>query len=246
MVDAWITLSPRNAALASKSTPVDRTYAIPPGLPPARFAAEPRQDVRAKLGIPSNAFVVGSVARLSRQKRPDVLIEAARIAAREVPDLLLLFVGDGELRNEAQRLADELLDGRALFAGHRNDAVTLLPALDIFCLPSDFEGVPFALLEAMAMELAVIATDVQGSGEAIRDGEDGLLVPRGQPEMIADAILRLAREPGLRRALGRAAHSRFLEVFTADKMVDATVALYEEIITRKNGRRQVLQRSHEA
>jgi glycosyltransferase involved in cell wall biosynthesis len=228
-VDRWVVLSERNRQLLAKKYGVKerRIWIIPPGLPVDRFPPAPPAEARRLLGLDEGSFVVGTVGRISRQKRHDLLIEACAQVATGKPETRLVILGDGELRKETERLAAERLPGRVLFAGHRSDVPALLPAFDVFCLSSDYEGLPFAILEAMAMGRAIVTTDVQGAGEAVRNEQEGLLVPAGEPGPLATAILRLGRDRAFAERLGERARERFLSTFTADRMVARTVQLYE-------------------
>jgi glycosyltransferase involved in cell wall biosynthesis len=237
--DAWIVLSDRNRVLlASEHVHPRSIHVVPPGLPPARFDAPLAPNAaRRALGVPAEAFIVGTVGRLARVKRHDVLIRALSALADTIPELHLAILGDGELREETEQLASELMPGRVTFAGHRADVPRLLRAFDIFALSSDFEGLPFALLEAMAVGRAIVTADVQGAGEAVRDGREGLVVPRRDPDALAAAIVILARDKDLADRLGRAARERFLARFTGDLMVDRTEALYVRLLAAKRDRR---------
>jgi glycosyltransferase involved in cell wall biosynthesis len=235
-VDAWIALSPRNARLLATRMAVRSGHirVIPPGLVPDRFEGMSREEARLALGIPLDTFLVGTVGRIAPQKRHDLLIRAGALAASRIPGLAVAVLGDGELLSDMRALGERVLPGRVLFAGHVTNGHRLLPAMDVFCLPSDYEGVSFALLEAMEMGKAIVASDVQGSGEVIDDGVHGLLVPAGRPEPIADAIVRLARDRELAGRLGRHARARFFAEFTAEKMIDQTADLYRQLLASRN------------
>jgi glycosyltransferase involved in cell wall biosynthesis len=230
-VDCWIVLSARNEALLrSAHSTTKQARVIPPGLPIDRFDRPlTRRDARHELALPLDGFILGTVGRLARQKRHDLLIRGAAAAASTVSDLYVAILGEGELREETQRLADELMPGRLRLLGHRADVARLLPAFDAFALPSDYEGLSFAMLEAMAVGLPIIATDVQGSGEALTDGVNGLLVPSGGIEELAFAIRQVAQDPEVAVALGRKAAETFQLRYTADRMIEETLALYGEV-----------------
>jgi glycosyltransferase involved in cell wall biosynthesis len=239
-VDRWIVLSARNRALMAASRSIDPSSisVVLPGLPEDRFLRLPdRSTASATAEVGAASTVVGTVGRLSRQKRHDVLIEAVALASRHVPDLMLVIVGEGELETATRRLAEERIPGQVTFTGYRSDAIEVLPAFDIFAMSSDFEGLPFALLEAMAAGRAIVTTDVQGAGEAVRDRREGLVVPRRDPDALASAIVSLARDRELAARLGAAAHERFYKEFTADQMIDRTEALYLELLADRRGNR---------
>jgi len=232
-VDRWIVLSERNRELmaASRGLAPEGISVVFPGLPEERFRELPSAPAaRHEIALEPKSTSVGAVGRLSQQKRHDVLIEAVALASRQLPDLRLVIVGEGELETLTRRLAQERIPGQITFTGYRSDAIRLLPAFDIFVMSSDFEGLPFALLEAMASGRPIVTTDVQGAGEAVRDGREGLVVPRRDPEALAEGILTLARDKELAARLGGAARARFLAEFTAERMLDRTEALYRELL----------------
>jgi glycosyltransferase involved in cell wall biosynthesis len=244
-VNAWIVLSERNAQLlagrggrpggrneqATGAVCTRSVRVIAPGLPIDRFDQPlSRADARRELGLPADAFILGTAGRLARQKRHDLLIGGAAKAANTVPDLYVAILGEGELREETQHVADELMPGRVRLLGHRPDVPRLLLAFDAFALPSDYEGLPFAILEAMAIGLPIIATDVQGSGEALTDGVNGILIEKGSSTELASAIERIAVDSTLAARLGEEAAASFRRHYTADRMVDETEALYRDVL----------------
>ena len=239
--DVWITLSERNRELLVRAGVDSRLISVvPPGLPADRFETPAtRLAARELIGVPSGGFIVGTAGRLARQKRHDVLIRAVSSLTDLIPTIHLVVMGDGELRDETELLARQLLPGRITFSGHRKDVPSILTALDVFALSSDFEGLPFALLEAMATGLAIVSTDVQGAGEAIRDSEEGLLVPPNDPASLARAIARLAESRGLAEQLGGRARLRFLQEYTAPLMVKRTDAIFVKVLSDKARRSSI-------
>jgi glycosyltransferase involved in cell wall biosynthesis len=239
-VDRWVTLSERNRKLfaASRGLAPRAISVVFPGLPEERFRKLPSaQTARREISLEPKSTAIGTLGRLSQQKRHDVLIEAVALASRNVPDLQLVIVGEGELETATRRLAEERIPGQVTFTGYRSDAIDVLPAFDIFAMSSDFEGLPFALLEAMAAGRPIVTTDVQGAGEAVRNGREGLVVPRRDSEALAAAIVTLAQDRDLADRLGRAARERFREEFTADQMIDRTEALYLELLAERRSPR---------
>jgi glycosyltransferase involved in cell wall biosynthesis len=239
-VDRWVVLSERNRELlaASRGLAPRAISVVFPGLPEERFSELPNAPAaRQGISLEPKVTSIGTVGRLSPQKRHDVLIEAVAVASRQVPDLKLVIVGDGEVEAATRRLTEQRIPGQVMFTGYRSDAIELLPAFDIFAMSSDFEGLPFALLEAMATGRPIVTTDVQGAGEAVRDGQEGLVVPRRDPDAFARAIVILSRDRELASRLGAAARERFLAEFTADKMIDRTEALYLELLADRRGNR---------
>ena len=190
--------------------------------------------VRRAWGIPVNAPLLGSVGRLHPQKgQADLLIALARVRER-VPAVRLLLVGTGELRADLEAQARSLGLGEAVtFAGLRPDVPEILSALDVFVLPSLWEGMPNVVLEAMAAALPVVATAVGGTPEAVVDGVTGLLVPPRDPEPLARAIERLLCDPTLGRKMGQAGRARVDRYFSIGQTVRQTQELYETLLREK-------------
>ena len=181
------------------------------------------------LGIPDGAPVVGNVAALTGHKDHATLLEAAGIVLRRRPEARFVIVGEGPLRRELEaRVREGGLAGRVVFAGFRDDVDRLLPAFDVFCLSSHLEGLGTSLLDAMAFGRPVVATAAGGIPEAVEDGSTGVVVPVRDPVALAQALLALLDDPDRRRRLGAAGRKRFLERFTADRMVEETLRVYEE------------------
>ena len=162
-----------------------------------------RNEVRRELGIDPATPLIGAVGRLSPVKGHAHFIRAARLIVEKEPAAKFLIVGDGPLRSELEICAKRLGIGDAcLFVGARHDVYDLVAAMDVFVLPSVDEGIPMALLEAMALETPVVATAVGGVPEVVEHRATGLLVRSGDEPGLADASLELIREPRLARTLG--------------------------------------------
>jgi glycosyltransferase involved in cell wall biosynthesis len=195
--------------------------------PPAPGGAE----ALAALGVPDGAPVVGNVAALTGHKDHATLLRAARIVLDRAPRARFVIVGDGELRPRLLALHRELGLGQGcLFAGFRDDVDRLLPAFAVFCLSSHMEGLGTSLLDAMAFARPVVATRAGGIPDAVEDGVTGRLVPPRDPAALAAALLELLDDAPRRDAMGRAGRRRFQERFTADRMVEATLAVYDEVV----------------
>jgi len=190
--------------------------------------------MRCAFGVPAQGLLVGAVGRLHPQKGfANLLVAVARVRER-LPAIRLLLVGDGALRRELVARAEALgLAEVVTFAGSRGDVPEILAALDLFVLPSLWEGLPNAVLEAMAAGLPVVATAAGGTPELVVDGETGLLVPPGDVTALEEAIERLLRDPGLRRKMGEAGRKRVEGHFTIKQTVAQTVALYETLLRQK-------------
>lgn len=213
----------------------DRFVVIPNGIDLAPFDPSPdAREARARLGLPPEAPVVGTVAMLVPVKRIDVLLAAMKTVVRRSSEAALLIVGDGRLRASLQQRAEtSSLSGRVRFLGLRDDVPDLLPAFDVFALSSDDEGYPTSLIEAMAAGRPVVATDVGGVSEVARHGESGLLIPRRDPDRLADAILSLLKSPDRARAMGLRGRQIARERFDVRRMVERVDALYQELLREK-------------
>ena len=179
-----------------------------------------------------NGLRLMCIARLAPVKGQEVLLEALR----RVPDGVRVdFAGEdlergGAYRGQLERLAAELgVQGRVRFLGHRDDPRELLRGSGGLVLSSFSEGLPLVVLEAMAEARAVVATTAGGTPEAVVHGETGILVPPGDPERLAAALERLAAEPALQGAYGRAGYARVAAQFTVERMVERTITVYEEL-----------------
>jgi glycosyltransferase involved in cell wall biosynthesis len=182
------------------------------------------------LSIPPDASVVGTVTRLSPQKAPlDFVAAAAQVAAQR-PDVHFVVVGDGPLRAEVEaQIAAAGFTDRFHLTGLRRDVPDLLHSFDVFALTSLWEGLPRVLPQAMAAGLPIVATAADGNAEAVEDGVNGLLTPPGDPQALAEGVLRLLDDPALATQMSAAGRERADE-FGARKMVDDIAALYETLL----------------
>jgi glycosyltransferase involved in cell wall biosynthesis len=207
-----IAVSDGVAGSIRSSVPVDVVvHGTDPSL--AVTGAAARAEARADLGIAPDARLVGTVGNFTAKKDQATLLRAvAELPARGLGgggDTMLVLVGLGPLEAELKALAAGLgVADRVLFPGSRDDVYRLLPALDVFALSSRFEGLPIALLEAMATGVAPVATTVGGIPEVITDGQNGLLVDPGDPSALAAALGRVLGDDELRAHLGAAAAVR--------------------------------------
>ena len=212
-----------------------RVVSIPTGIDLARYIPGDRAAARRSLGLPVAAPIVGIVATLRSWKGHRFLLQA--IAAMSRKDVLLLVVGDGPQRAALEALATKLdLAQRVRFAGNQADVVPWMQAVDIFCLPSYAnEGVPQALMQAMACGLPVVTTTVGSIGEIVADGETGVLVPAESVERLRDAVAALLEDAGRRDALGGRALAAARERFGEARMVERMVALFGEATRERHG-----------
>jgi glycosyltransferase involved in cell wall biosynthesis len=189
------------------------------------------QCVRAELHLGAGPLI-GMVGRLSPEKGGDIFLEAVQRVVQVMPGVTALVAGTGPQATELQQLARELdLDGTVHFLGARADISVLNRLLDVFVLPSREEACPMALLEAMAAERAVIATEVGGNPEVVTHGVNGCLVPPADPQALAQAILALLGDDRSRATLGAAARQRVASAFTRERMVRETLSFYQHLLT---------------
>jgi glycosyltransferase involved in cell wall biosynthesis len=203
--------------------------------PIAAWTEKERQAFRAREGIPAGARVVLCVSNFYPYKGHVDLIEAAGRVVPQDPYVVFLLVGrDAGTLEECKRLARERVPEHAIrFLGGRTDVPDLIRACDLFVHPSHEEGFSNAILEAMAGGKPVVACDVGGNQEAVCDGETGLLVPVRRPQALADATVRLLRDPGLRNNMGEKGKERATEHFSLERMVREMEALYKSLLEEK-------------
>jgi glycosyltransferase involved in cell wall biosynthesis len=214
-------------ALELKEVSAAKLHVVLNGTDLARFVpdASLRAKTRAELGIPENAWVVGTVGRMAAVKNQALLVRA--VAPMLGPEKRLIIVGHGDLAEPTRALAAELgVAAFAHFPGETRDVPRYLAAFDVFALSSDSEGLPLSLAEAMACELPIVSTAVGGVPKVVDDGETGLLVAKGDTEALRAALERLDRDRALASLMGRrgqeVAHARY----SADRMTDRYEAIY--------------------
>jgi L-malate glycosyltransferase len=215
--------------------PAQRIISIQNGVDTDRFQPNgERMALREGLGWPARGFIIGSVGRLVPVKNYATLLRAAARVASRVPQLTLALVGDGPLDGELKTLAEQLgIADRVSFLGYRDDVPNLLNAMDIFVLPSLREGMPNAVLEAMACGLPVIASEVGGASEIVRDRENGLLVCPTDVEQLSQHLYQLALSPERCRAMGIAGRRCIEREFKMEHMVNKYTNLYLALAGRK-------------
>lgn len=199
----------------------DQADYIPNGIELERFSAA-RQ--------PNDALTVGMVGSLTSVKNPELFVRAAAKVIEEHPTVRFMHIGKGPLMDDMHTLARELeIDDSITFYGQRDDVSALLGRMDIFALTSTSEGMPNAVMEAMAAGLPVVATDVGDCRELITDGENGLIVPTGDVNALASALIRLIEDAELRRRMGRRSHER-IQAFDVGRMAQHYQAVYEQVM----------------
>jgi glycosyltransferase involved in cell wall biosynthesis len=191
-----------------------------------------RDVARAELGVGQDELLIATVANLRANKDYPTMLAAARRLADTGDPGCFVSVGQGPLAEDLEATRERLgLGERFRFLGYRDDPVRVLVAADVFCLSSRFEGLPIALLEAMAAGLPVVATRVGGVPAVVTDGREGRLVPPGDPDALATALAELA-DPGLRSRCAAAASQR-VRAFGIDRAVQRQQELYEQLADRR-------------
>lgn len=208
-------------------------YGIEPiGIPPGSFD---RAAYRASLGVAPNDVMALNLARLSEQKGHKYLFEALASLRKEAtfPNLKCVLAGDGPLQESLeQQVSDMGLSEQLTFLGFRKDVTELLWACDFLVLPSLWEGLPLVLLEALSAGKPCIATEVDGSAEAVQDGKTGIVVPARDPKSLADAIVRLVQNEGQTRQFGDNALQLFEDRFHIKAHIERVQSVYLEQYAR--------------
>jgi len=173
-----------------------------------------------------------TAARLSRQKGLEFLIRGMREVVKIFPEATLLIVGDGELEAQLKGLTSELdLSSHVIFTGHRGDVLSLVASCDLFVLPSLWEGMPYALLEAMLASRPIVTTTI--SSHVVLNGQTGLVVPPSDPAALAEAVIKILRDPGLASRMGRSGRERLETHFSAERMARETLEVYNNVLGKK-------------
>ncbi|MDP2856110.1 MAG: glycosyltransferase family 4 protein, partial [bacterium] len=202
-----------------------------------RYAPSPdAAAARAALGLPADASVVGMVGRLTYEKGYGDFFRAAVTVRQALPQARFLVVGPADRQEEAEfrRLVDSLgLTDAVTFAGMRTDLPCVYPAMDVVCLPSYREGLPVVLMEAAAMGLPCVASDIRGCRDVVLHEVTGLLTAPGDPASLAAAIVALLRDPARRQQMGQAARQRAETVFDQRLVFAQVESEYTRLLSAK-------------
>jgi len=191
--------------------------------------------LREELGIPNDTTVIGTVGRLEHRKNYHCMLRTARMVVAQAQNVHFAAAGDGPLMPDLATTRDGLgLAGRFHFLGYRPDVAQLLQDFDIFAFTSVGEGFGRAVAEAMATECPVVATDVVGVNEVVAPGQTGYLVPLDREEELATRIIKLARDPELRRKMGQAGRKRVQEHFSLSSMAAKFAHLYTQLVNNNH------------
>lgn len=238
-VDRLIAVSPevQEYHLDNTGIPENKVMVIENGVNVAAFSGyeDAAKVVRAEFGITPAAPLFGIIGRLKPQKDLPTFLLAAVEILHQQPDARFLVVGDGPLREELEAQAKELgLFPALIFTGMRKDISAIMTALDVLVLSSLWEGLPIILLEAMAAARPVVSTAVDGVRSVVIPDESAILVDTGSSSALAQACVRLARDPALRLKMGRVGLKRVSEFYSLDVMIDRISALYNQLLTDHN------------
>ena len=189
---------------------------------------------RQEIGVENDCFLVVTAGRLVPVKGHTYLITALAQVITAIPNIRLVFLGDGELRGELLGQVKTLgLEKQVLFPGMRSDVPEIISCSDLFVLPSVNEGFGVVLLEAMAMRCPIVATNVGGVPEVVLDGETGILVPPGDPVPLARGIIQLLKDPSIALKMAECGYQRLKACFDIRETVSKTEHLYKELLERK-------------
>jgi glycosyltransferase involved in cell wall biosynthesis len=215
--------------------PRERAHYVPNGVPDIYDPHRPAVEWGA--AIPADAAVIGMVARLAWPKDPDTLLDAALLVRSRIPSTHLVFAGGGpEESRLRKRIRERNAEAFVHLLGQRRDVARLLHRFDVFALSSLTEGHSMAILEAMSARRAIVATGVGGNPHLLDGGKCGILTPPGDAQGMAEAIVRLLRSPDEAERLAARARQRFLEHYTLDRMGEAYLTLYADVIASRVAR----------
>lgn len=207
-----------------------KVLVVPNGVEMARFAPSlTRQRARERLGITDDRYIIGTLGRLETQKGLPYLIEALRLLSESGNRAFLLIVGSGREEGRLREMVSRCgLEDCVQFLGMRRDVPEIHRVMDVFVLPSLWEGLPIALLEAMASGLPVVATPVGGIPEVIQNGKNGLLVPKEDPVALAEALLKIRQSPLWAEELGREGRETVRERYSHRRVAEHVMEIYRE------------------
>jgi len=223
----------RKFAIEREHMPAGKMVTVYNGIDTDQFNISPeeRETVRREIGLAPGDVAVGSMGELTRQKGYRYLLEAVPEILKANPAVKFLIAGEGEVKYSLLALRDKLgVKSQVSFLGFREDVPRLLAAFDLFVLPSLWEGLPVALIEAMAAAKPIVATDVDGNCEVIGRDEAGIAVEPRNPPALARALLELIGNPELRRRMGLKGRKRAEELFDVRIMIKNYEELYEDCL----------------
>jgi len=219
----------RQFLMERERVPAEKITLVQNAIDPARYSKScgTRAEARKTLGLPPDVPVVAGVGRLNPQKNFSLFIQIAAEVSKRHPEAVFLLAGEGPEEELLRRSGREAgLGERLVFSGCVSDTRPVYLAADVLLMPSLFEGLPMTLLEAMAMEVPVVASSLDGIAEVVEDGMDGFLVPSGTRDLFAERVCRLLDDPALAARPGRAASEKIASRFSAARMCAEVEAIY--------------------
>jgi glycosyltransferase involved in cell wall biosynthesis len=235
LADTTINVSNNNKQLGQKYIKSFKSEVIQNGIDLDKFNPDREyKDLRKEFGIPKDKVVIGFVARMTEQKDPITLIRAFNAVLEQATKnkYFLLFVGDGDLKDAVIKETGKLgLDKNVVyFESFRQDIPDILKCIDIFCLPSLWEGLSLGLLEAMAMKKAVIATAVDGTKEVVKNNENGMLFPPTNAEKLSELILEVGEDSDLREKIAEEALRTVTANYSVKRMTQSVEKVYDSLL----------------
>jgi glycosyltransferase involved in cell wall biosynthesis len=192
-----------------------------------------RENVLAKFGIQKDKFVIGTIAALRPYKNISILINAAKTIIKNCPDAKILIIGKGPLKNSLESQVKSLnLKNHVTFCDYVENITEVLKIFDTMVLSSSTEGVPAVLLEAMVFNIPIVATEVGGIPEIIENGASGILVPPQNPEKLAEAVIKIYKNPELAKKITKNANLRFMKYLTAHTTARRYEKIYKEFLKK--------------
>ncbi len=243
-LNAWLARSTQIVAVSSEAARVMKPWEHPGGPPIlqisngislAPYRDPPRRDeARRRLGWPAGAFLIGIVARITPIKGHLRLLDVFAKIVRRVPRAILVIAGDGSARGAVEAQIAKLgLEQNVYVLGERRDIPLILAALDVFCLPSETEGMPITLLEAMAAGRPVVVSAVGAMPEVVTDGVSGFVAPPFDAAAFERALVELADHPEEAERMGQAGRDRVFRDFNAETALENYEALYRRMLNGK-------------
>jgi glycosyltransferase involved in cell wall biosynthesis len=221
----------REFGIQKMGIPGDRIVTIANGITPELYQSGARDMIRKEFGINKDTPLIGTIGRLHHQKGMDILLKAAAEARERLPQMRVMIVGEGPEGKSLKGLARELgISDSVIFTGIRRDIPDILAALDLFVLPSRWEGMPNVILEAMAAGRPVVAADTGGAQELVSHEETGLLVPAEDVNSLSEAVIRLLSNPPDLEKMAERARGRVKDQYSILRMVDQNQELYERLL----------------
>jgi glycosyltransferase involved in cell wall biosynthesis len=224
----------KDFVIATEGCSAHKIVVIPNGVNDEFFANGTRDKERAALGLGPHDRVVGTLGRLAWKKGHEYFLSAAAEILKVSPKVTFVLVGDGPLRSQLEEQSHALgIAARVKFLGQRLDSQAVISLFDIFVLPSVIEGMPNALLEAMALEKPVVVTNAGGNAEVVQDKETGFVVPTRQPRAMAQRILQLLQDESLAQHFATAARQSVKQRYSFRQTLRAMEQLYENLLAAK-------------